>query len=348
MTPAQPYPFAPPPAVAQTLALDEGFAGTAETVAQMCRLINAGSKDADINRLAIAIIRSAGVPEFNFEGERRAIYQWFRKHVRFVRDMEGKETLRAARETLAIGMGDCDCQTIAMGALLKTIGQRVRITTVATQPQAPDQFSHVFLEVRDERGRWIPMDAARRKPRYGLAPRGWYRRYGWDTETCKPIDLDNPEAAAEFDDEDLGQLNGLGMPAGAVHRGWGLPGMSGPAGVRGTVAFANRAYRGRARLSRLRGLRGLRGLGQDDGSGFDWSQLETEIPSILTSTAGVVSAARANPINLGPTNAAGLTSAAQVALLEAQAQNPLASIPSWVWIAGAGVLVLVMVSGGRR
>jgi hypothetical protein len=326
------------------LPLSEGDAGTVETVAQMCRLVDAGSKDPQINALALQILQAARVPEFNFEGERRAIYSWFRKSIRFVRDIDGKETLRSARETLARGMGDCDCQTIAMLALLKTIGQRVRIVTVATAPQAPDRFSHVFPEVRNERGQWVPMDAARRKPRYGLGPRSWFRRYGWDTDTCQAVNLDDPQAAAQFTDDDgTGALAGLGI-ATSPARGWGFPGMSGPAGVRATMLYAGRAAGGRVRLSRLRGLRGL---GQDDG-GFDVSQLETEIPSILTGTAQVVSAARANPINLGPVSATtGLTPAATALL--ATSSNPLASlstIPGWVWLAGGAVILIALM--GRR
>jgi len=337
---ARAYPFAPPPAVAQTLPLSQGDAGTAETVAEMCRLINEGSKDPDVLAQAVQIVREAGVPQFDFEGERRSIYRWFRQNIRFIRDIDGKEALRAARLTLpppiGQGMGDCDCQTILMGALLKSIGQRVRIVTVATQAQAPDQFSHVFPELRDERGRWIPMDAARRKPRYGLAPRGWFRRYGWDVETCRPVDLDRPEAAAEFDDDDsVGALNGLGVMHAPV-RGWGL---RGPGGVRATQSMAQRAS-GRIRL------RGLRGLGQD------WSTLVSAIPSIETGTANIIAAARANPINLAPTTAlpgqtqAGMTPAAQALLAES---NPLASISGTTWILiGGGLLAVLLIAGSNR
>jgi len=323
------YPFAPPPASVLTLPLSGGDAGTAETVAQMCRLVDEGSKDPEVNRLALAILRTAHVPEFNFEGERRAIYQWFRKNIRFLRDIEGKETLRAARETLANQMGDCDCQTIAMLALLKTIGQRVRIVTVATQPQAPEQFSHVFAEVRDERGRWIPMDAARKKPRYGLAPRGWFRRYGWDTESCKPVDLDRPEEAADFDDDGIGALNGLGVMGrgrtSTVTHGWGLRGP------------------GSARMAPRRMMRGqLRGLG------IDWGDVTGAIQAGTTGAAQIIAASRAAPITLAP---AAMTPQAQAGLFAAQQQASgasslsLSTVPSWMWILGGGLLLVVAMKG---
>jgi hypothetical protein len=291
-----------------TLPLAEGDAGTAETIVQMCRLIDEGSKDPDVNDLAVWILRNAGVREFDFEGERRAIYGWFRRNIRFLRDVEGKEALRAPRITLSRRMGDCDCQTIAMLALLKTIGQRVRITTVATHPEAPDVFSHVYGEVRDERGRWIPVDTARKKPAYGRSPDGWFRRFGWDTEDCQPVNLDE---------------NGGMAPPARSRRARAFAGLSGYAAPR-------------------RRARGLRGLGQ-----FDISQLESEIPAITTGTANIISAVRANPINLQPTTSltaspATMTPAAQALLY---GTNPFASIPSWMWLAGGAVLILAMMKG---
>lgn len=318
-----------PPAAAQTIPISEGDAGTFETVQQMCRLINEGSKDPEVNRLAIRIVRSANVSEFDFAGERRAIFSWFRKNIRFLRDVEGKEVLRSARETLAAGMGDCDCQTIAQLALLKSIGQRTRIVTVATQPQAPDQFSHVFPEVRDERGRWIASDTARKKSRYGVLPRSWFRRYGWDTETCTPVDLDNPQAAAEFNEDDIGALGALGyVRRGAMPAGWGLKGL----GVRTTLRTAARAA-ARGRLS---------GLGQ-----VDWSGIASAINAGSTGAAQIISASRAAPSTLAISS---MAPAAQAAALEAETagSSGLASFfnsPTFWVLIGLGAVVIV---AGRR
>jgi len=328
------YPFASaPPATSQVYPLSEGDAGTAETVRAMCQLINAGSRNPTIVRVAQTIIGRAGVKEFNFEGERRAIYQWFRQNVRFVRDVEGKETLRSALETLwpAIsgagqGMGDCDCQTVAMLSLLKAVGQRVRIVTVATQPQAPDRFSHVFPEVRNERGQWVSMDTARRKPRYGAQPRSWFRRYGWDPETCQAVDLDNPAAAAQFSDDGDGTgLGALGI-AQPVHRGWGLSGT-----------------RDNLRLLRRAGYPGRLGLGQIDVSQL--TALAPVISSAATGTAQIIAASRASPSTIAP---AAMAPSAQAGLFASSGlSTSISSIPSWVWLAGGGVLILFLLMRPR-
>ena len=54
--------------------------------------------------------------------------------------------------------GDCDDITILLGAMLEAIGHPVRLVLTGPNPLRPNQFSHVFLEVK-YRNRWIPLDA---------------------------------------------------------------------------------------------------------------------------------------------------------------------------------------------
>lgn len=323
-----------------TLPLSEGDAGTAETVQQMCRLIEEGSRDPLVNRTAIAILQAAKVPQFDFEGERRALYEWLRRSIRFVRDIEGKETLRSPRETLTVGAGDCDCNTILTLALLKTIGQRVRIITIAAHPEAPDIFSHVFGEVRDERGRWIPMDSARRKPGYGRGPSGAFRVYAWDPEdgSCEDVTQSYP-----FD------RNGRGGGRGSLFAGLGFLGA--PPAAR-TATATPRASRqmlslraaARRRKANLRGL----SLGQDSSSGFDWSQLPGDISAAAGATSSIITAERGNP-NI--TAISMLTPAAQAAALQSElgvSSLSLGAIPSWMWLVGAAVLAIAVWPKGRE
>lgn len=336
-----PLSFAPPapgsgrPA-AETRFLSEGDAGTEETVREMVRLIEEGSRDPVIHALAHRIVHQARVPPFDFAGERRAVYEWMRRSIRFFRDIDGKETLKAARRTVELAGGDCDCQSILVCALLKSIGQRTRIVTISSHPRAPEIFSHVFAEVRDERGRWVPVDAARRQARYGRGPQHWYRRRHWDTEDGSFEDV----AGLNFY-----VTNSFPLPTTGRGRFLLQPGVPAarPAAAGGLGAL------GAAGARRLRRRLQLARLGQDDGSGFDVSQLETEIPSIEQGTAQIISAARANPLNitasslpLTASQANQLTPAAQALL---SSSNPLASVPSWMWLLGGGVVLLFAMRG---
>ncbi|MGH7185709.1 MAG: transglutaminase-like domain-containing protein, partial [Pseudomonadota bacterium] len=119
------------------------------------------------------------LPQFDFAAERRVVFDWVRRNIRFVRDIEGKETLRTAREILTVRAGDCDdINGILLPSLLGTIGHRCRLVTISSHPQAPEVFSHIYAEVYDH-GRWIPVDAARRDPRLGRAPAHFIRKRVW-------------------------------------------------------------------------------------------------------------------------------------------------------------------------
>lgn len=303
---------------AETRHLAEGDQGTEDTVREMVRLIEEGSRDPDINALAIAIVRRAGVRQFDFEGERRALYRWMRQSIRFFKDIDGKETLKSAKRTVELGGGDCDCQTILICALLKTIGHRTRIVTISSHAQAPKIFSHVFAEARNERGDWIPVDAARKNAGYARGPNHWYRRRHWDTEDGSFEDVRglNFYVANSFPLPTTGRgpfLLQPGVPCNSPAASGGLP----PA-VRKRMAK-------RAAMS---------GLAQDDSS-FDWSQLETELPSIEQGTAQIISASRASPYNITATSAPG-------ASLTSAYSSSLSEIPVWVWLIGGGVLIFAM------
>jgi transglutaminase superfamily protein len=245
----------------RTFQIDDGDAGTAQTVALMYPLIYQGSKDEEVNRQAIDILGSARVRDWDFAGQRRAIFQWVARNIHFVRDVAGVETLRTARETLERRYGDCDCQTILMGALLATIGNHVRITTVESQPGNPE-FSHVFLEVMESNGRWVPADSARPGARYGRGPEQYRRRYAWPN----PYDP-GPELGR------VAGLNGYGLAQSAkeVHQSYA------PMQVQRLHGFG-----------RLRGRR----LGQD---GIDWSGIAATIQAGGNAATGIIAANQIRP-----------------------------------------------------
>jgi Transglutaminase-like superfamily len=157
-----------------------GDAGIAQTVSLMYKLIDEGVKDRDVNAYAVDIIRS--VPQFDPLAQANAIYETVHGAYYFVNDPMGtdgpKETLRPAREVMALGAGDCDDFTILLGSLLGTIGMEVRIRTAAVDPSDPEIFSHVYPEVKIH-GQWVPVDAARPGAQFGLAPEHSFRDQIW-------------------------------------------------------------------------------------------------------------------------------------------------------------------------
>lgn len=186
-----------------SLPLAEGDEGTCQTIAYIRQLVDQGVKNAQVNRTAVEIVRP--VAAHDHLNEVRAVYEWVHANVRFVRDIINKETLRPAHTILEVRAGDCDdINGILLPSLLGTIGYATRLVTVASNPTAPDAFSHVYAEVLVD-GRWIPLDAARPGVVFGMAPARAFRRRVW--------------SLADDRYQDVGWLNGM---SGYIPRRGGL------------------------------------------------------------------------------------------------------------------------------
>jgi hypothetical protein len=166
------------PGVLYAAPLGTGDDGTAQTIAMLRNLVDAAWKDPFVNRTAIEIIRNSGAPPFDLWAQLRAIYNYARSFY-FVNDPITKEAVRPTRDLLELKAGDCDdINGNVLPALLGTIGFEVRLVTVASDPNAPDVFSHVYCEAFID-GQWYPLDAARPNATIGVAPAFFYRRAWW-------------------------------------------------------------------------------------------------------------------------------------------------------------------------
>lgn len=159
--------------------LSDGDQGTVETIAQIRKLVHQGMTDQAINRAAIGIVRAAGIQQFDFAGETRALFEWVKNNIRFTRDIAGIETLRTAREILTIRAGDCDDIVLLLASLLSTVGHNVRLVTISSDPTAPRTFSHIYLEAEMQDGSWIALDSARRNAMFGRGPQRYFRKRIW-------------------------------------------------------------------------------------------------------------------------------------------------------------------------
>jgi len=306
-------------------ALADGDAGVEQTIRgtsrarSMIGLIDRAKKDPFVRGTAARIIREARVPAFDFQGEYRAIFEWVKRNIRWTRDPTNKESIQDAATTLQWGIGDCDCISILLCSLLGSIGARTRLVTISNHPEAPEEFSHIFPEVRLD-GRWVPVDAGRRAPAWGKGPAHWFRRRNWDVDTGEYEDVQAPQKGQGM--TRMGRLAAFSTPT------W-RPSMHG------------------RRMGRMRGMRGVRGfIGQDPTStGWDWSQFETALPSIIsTATVGASNIIRAtnapqvaaaNPYGMLPQNSA---------LLQPYSGLTAAFSPTMLLLIGGGLLAAFALS----
>lgn len=166
-----------------TQPLRSGDAGVAQTIRLMRDVIDAGVTDKDLNERVIDVLRAAGVGNFDKAAKAQAIYDWVSANFLYVEDPVGpfgpKETVRTIRAMLRRPAGDCDDYTSFLAAALGTAGIAARAVTVASDPSAPNDFSHIYPEAEVSPGNWIAMDAARPGAQFGLAPQRFNRKRVW-------------------------------------------------------------------------------------------------------------------------------------------------------------------------
>lgn len=156
-----------------------GERGVAQTIHLMRRLIDQALNDPQFIRFAIDLVRM--VPAHDEAGEVAAIFAWVQQNIRFTKDPVTKEKLYPPQELLKIRAGDCDDISMLIGALAIADGYPARLVTVSSNPEFPNDFSHVYVEVEvpPGSGAWVPLDAARPGSQFGLAPEMYFRKRAW-------------------------------------------------------------------------------------------------------------------------------------------------------------------------
>lgn len=128
----------------------------------MAKLARQAKTDYRIRATALDLV--ALLPEKDSRGEIVALHKFVRDRIRYVKDINGIETLATPAKTLEIGQGDCDDKSTLLAALLETIGYRARFTAVGT---SKNNFSHVLPEVFIN-GEWLPLEVTEQ-----VSP-GWF------------------------------------------------------------------------------------------------------------------------------------------------------------------------------
>lgn len=150
-----------------------GDRGTKATLDRMRKLVIESIKDpkhgAFLRGLAIKITLDAGCKTKQYMCEAKALADWVRDNVKWIRDTRGFETLQYPYRTLAFGAGDCDDLSILLAALAISIGIPTQFRAIAANPMRKDQYSHVYVIMDpNQSGKWIAAD-----PTVKTAAFGW-------------------------------------------------------------------------------------------------------------------------------------------------------------------------------
>lgn len=124
----------PPPMQVAVFTIPGGDKGTKETLDRMRDIVWRTIRDkkwgAYFRGLAIKITNDAGCKTKDFRCEAKALAEWVRDKVKWIRDIRGYETLQYPHRTLSFGGGDCDDLCLAAQTLtwVKIDGKLQRMT----------------------------------------------------------------------------------------------------------------------------------------------------------------------------------------------------------------------------
>lgn len=133
-------------------ALPDGVAGIRATLALMVGLAQQSKKDFAVRNQALRLVQT--LPSKDYRAEVDAIHQYVRDDIRYVKDIDGVETLAAPSKTMLMMQGDCDDKALLTASLLLALGHQVRFVAVG---DAPNNFSHVLVETLIGK-RWISVE----------------------------------------------------------------------------------------------------------------------------------------------------------------------------------------------
>lgn len=172
-----PRPF---PGLGYRVPLQDGEAGTAQTIDVMRKLVDDALADQNFVNFFGNVVRAER--PFDEMGELRAIYDWFRRNIRFVRDPLTKEKLYPPTELLKIRFGDCDDVSMAIMAAITAIGFPGRWITISTNAENPREFTHIYTQAESPAGsgNWVTLDTARPHSQFGLEPEIYFRKRAWN------------------------------------------------------------------------------------------------------------------------------------------------------------------------
>ncbi len=95
-------------------------------------------------------------------GEVQALFWEVRKRVRYTWDPTDFDAFATPRKTLALKAGDCDDQVALLGALLRSVGYKVRSRIVQTKGET--NWNHIYLAVEVPGKGWTPLDTTVAQP----------------------------------------------------------------------------------------------------------------------------------------------------------------------------------------
>lgn len=129
-----------------------GINGNIDTIEAMKKLAREFSRHDLVKRLATNIIHYNNIPSHHYLDEARAIGEFVKKHIRYVKDPVGTESLQAPdmmirmMKDVGYSMGDCDDMALLTASLLMSVGIKSKFRAVRYKDEVQG-FNHIYVVV---------------------------------------------------------------------------------------------------------------------------------------------------------------------------------------------------------
>jgi hypothetical protein len=134
--------------------LKAGIFGNLQTVEYIKKLAHANKGQPPVRRMAEDIIMHYQVRDHFYLDEARAIGDFVKQNIRYIKDPDGIEMLRCPMmmineiRTKGASLGDCDDMALLVCTLLLSIGIRPQLKVVKYSEQSKS-FNHIYVIVEE-------------------------------------------------------------------------------------------------------------------------------------------------------------------------------------------------------
>jgi len=107
-----------------------------------------------VNLTTQGFLTGSGLQQKDFVGEAKKLTEFVRDNIRYVKDIDGVETVHKPAALLQVGAGDCDDKAVLLAALLLSIGHTPQFIAVSFDPE---QYCHVWVQDYLN-GKWVDLE----------------------------------------------------------------------------------------------------------------------------------------------------------------------------------------------
>ena len=146
------------------------------------QMIKKGRNDPRIRALTVKIVSKKCGNKFCHDekdhvSEIKAVFDWIRKNVRYVRDNYDRDTFQHPVRTLEFVGGDCDDYSITLASMLQSIGYPVKLRVIQTTNSS--DWNHIYIRVGLPPGNpthWMDLDGSENRPAGWAPPKSLIKR----------------------------------------------------------------------------------------------------------------------------------------------------------------------------